>query len=424
LLTVAGCNLHSHFTLYNFFPGHFSYPGFFVLWVGKFSRTLASNLKIPLRTKIFWFLLILIVSLNVAIQITGNSYMYKALVYTYADIDDLDIFDTRKIDVDTPMKWPLSTTYNKHPLTDSLRKTLEHYKTVEFVIIHNDSLSQEEYWDHYDTNSISNSFSMAKSFVGTLIGFAVYEGKIHSIDDQVTKYLDWFKGPPLTVRQLLTMSAQLNWDEQYSSLWSVTTQAYYGSNLAKLCLNLHVDGTPGKVFNYQSGCTLLLAMIVEKATGKNVSVYASEKLWKPLGAEFPAQWSLDYIGGQEKAFCCIYSTARDFARLGQLYLDSGMWHGKQILSKQWVTESTAPAPLLDEDGKPNDCYGYQWWITSYQNHKIFYARGLSGQYIVVIPDKRLIFVRLGHKRGEPLPDHHLVDLDIYIAEVMKMYAAS
>src|SRR5213075_418382 len=134
-----------------------------------------------------------------------------------------------------------------------------------------------------------------------------------------------------------------------------------------------------------------------------------EKLWKPLGVEFPGQWSLDYYDGQEKSFCCIYSTARDFARLGQLYLDSGTWHGRQVVSKKWVEESIAPAPLIDEDGTPNKSYGYQWWMMDYKKHHIFYARGLNGQYIVVIPDMRLVMVRLGHKRGGPLPSpgHHL-----------------
>jgi CubicO group peptidase (beta-lactamase class C family) len=292
---------------------------------------------------------------------------------------------------------------------------------VEFVIIHNDSLSFEQYGEHYDTNTLSNSFSVAKSIVGTLVGFAVDEGSIKSIDDPVSHYLDWFQDKNITVRHLLTMSAELNWDEQYSSLFSVTTKAYYGSNLPGIARTLHSTGPVGKKFNYQSGCTLLLAMILEKATGKSLAEYASEKLWKPLGAEFTGQWSLDQYNGQEKAYCCFYSTARDFARIGQLFLDSGRWHGKQLLSEKWVTESVTPAPLIDEDGSPNEVYGYQWWLTRYKQHKVFYARGLDGQYIVVIPDRRLVMVRLGHNRGGPLPGHLLEDLDVYIEEVMKMY---
>jgi len=390
---------------------------------------LANNTKISLPVKIFWGLLIIIVSLNVAIQITDHGFVYKALAYTYADIDDLDIFDSRQVPHGEPQPWAMSSDYNKRAMPDSLKSTLEHYETVEFLVVKNDSISCEQYWDRYQANSLSNSFSVAKSIIGTLVGFAVDEGKIKSIDEPISNYLDWLatgKSADLTIRQVLTMSADLNWDEQYSSLFSITTKAYYGNSLEKIAHSLKVVGTPGKVFNYQSGCTVLLAMLVEKATGKNVSEYASEKLWKPLGAEFSAKWSLDHYDGQEKSFCCFYSTARDFARLGQLFLDSGMWKGNQVLSKKWVVESTTPAPLLDEDGRPNESYGYQWWITRYDGHKIFYARGLSGQYIVVIPDQRIVMVRLGRKRGNPLPGpgHHLEDLDVYMGEVLKMYRSS
>jgi CubicO group peptidase (beta-lactamase class C family) len=386
-----------------------------------------SSPRIPLKTKIFWTLLIVIVCLNIAILITGNSYMYKALVYTYAGIDDLDLFATREIEHSQGEPWPVAPDYNQKKLSPALRTALEKWRTVAFLVLRDDSIRYEEYWDRYDTSSLSNSFSAAKSFIGTLVGIAVDEGKIRSIDDSVTHYLPWFghgEDHGLTIRQLLTMSAGLNWDESYSSLFSVTTKAYYGNDLGKLARTLKVVDTPGKVFNYQSGCTVLLAMIVEKAAGMPVARYASEKLWKPLGAEFTAQWSLDHYDGLEKAYCCIYASARDFARLGQLYLDSGAWHGRQVVSKAWVAASTTPAPILDDDGTPNEVYGFQWWMTEYQGHRIFYARGLNGQYILVVPDLRVVMVRLGFDRDGAKPKHHLVDLDIYIEELIRMVAPS
>jgi len=381
--------------------------------------------KISIWTKIFWFAVIVIVSINVAIQITGHSYLYRALIYTYAGIDDLDLFDAREVSHDTPQPWPLSTTYNKKPISATLKTALENYQSVAFLLIQNDSICYEQYWDHYDTNSISNSFSVAKSIVSTLTGIAVDEGKIKSIDDPVYQYLDWFnteKSKSLTIRHLLTMSAGLNWDEAYSNLFSITTKAYYGNDLVKIMRSLKVKHEPGKVFNYQSGCTLLLGMIIEKATGKKLSDYASEKLWKPLGAEFTAQWSLDHINGDEKSFCCFYSSARDFARLGQLYLNGGKWNGQQIISEKWVTDATTPAPgLVDDKGKTNACYGYQWWILNHNGHRLFYARGIQGQYLAVIPDLKIVMVRLGKERGDKRPDNHLTDFVTYVDEVIKMY---
>jgi len=380
--------------------------------------------KISIWTKIFWLLLVLVVSINVAIQVTGNSYMYKALIYTYADIDDLDIFDTRLVNnSDHPQPWPVSSQYNKQKLTTALQSELERWKSIAFLLIRDDSVQYEQYCDHYSQNSFSNSFSMAKSIVSMLVGAALDEGKIKSLDEPVGNYIPHFKegdNGKLTIRNLLTMSSGLNWDESYSSLFSVTTKAYYGTDLEKLVSDLNVVSEPGKKFDYMSGNTELLALIVQKATGKTLSDYASEKIWKPIGAEHAAQWSLDHSDGEEKAYCCFYSNARDFARLGKLYLDSGMWNGQQLISKNYVRESLTSAPV-DFSGSEANCYGYQWWLTSEQGHGIFYARGLRGQYIVVIPDQRIIFVRLGVERGQPESDHKLSDLRVYINEVLAMY---
>jgi CubicO group peptidase (beta-lactamase class C family) len=163
--------------------------------------------------------------------------------------------------------------------------------------------------------------------------------------------------------------------------------------------------TPGTIFSYKSGEAQLLAMTLEKAVGEHLSDYASEKLWQPIGAEHPAYWSLDHKNGEEKAYCCFNSNARDFARLGELYLHGGNWKGKQIVDSAYVRQSVEPNKLSDEDGNTVDYYGYLWWLLPYKGHRIFYAQGLLGQYVIVIPDKNLIVVRLGSKRGDPKGDH-------------------
>jgi CubicO group peptidase (beta-lactamase class C family) len=379
--------------------------------------------KISWLARILWSLFILFVSINIAIVITGKTYLYKALFYNYANIDDLDIFNTRIVENGTPQPWAIAADYNKRKLNDSLLSELEQNESVSFLVIKNDSILHEQYWDRYDTNSASNSFSMAKSFVSSCIGIALDEGKIKSLDEPVGDFLPHFKegaNAKLTIRHLLMMSSGLNWDESYSSLFSITTEAYYGTNLEKLVNRLSVVEEPGKKFDYMSGNTLLLGMIVEKATGKKLSEYISEKIWKRIGAEYPAQWSLDKHDGTEKAYCCFYSNARDFARYGKLYLDSGMWNGQKIISKDYVMQSITPAPL-DFTGNENNCYGYQWWLTEQRGHKIFYCRGLLGQYIVVIPDEKIIFVRLGKHRPLPRSDHRLSDLTVYIDGVLDTF---
>ncbi len=376
--------------------------------------------------KSWWkILLVILFVLNLLLWATGKLYFYKALVYNYVNIDDLNLFPTRMVKAGKAEVWPLGTDYNKKKLSDDLRQTLEKYRSVAFLVVQHDSIRIEEYWDNYGPSSLSNSFSMAKSIVGMLTGIALDEGKIKSIDDPVCKYLPEFcdgKNASLTIRHLLTMSSGLNYDEGYSSLFSQVTYSYYGTDLRKQMYDLDVVKEPGKELEYASCNTELLAFIISKVTGMTLSEYASVKLWQPIGAEQDVQWSLDHKNGDEKAYCCFYSNARDFARIGKLYLHGGSWNGKQVISQAYVTQSVTPAPLTDE-GMPNKIYGYQWWLTEQSDHKVFYARGILGQYIFVIPDLDLIAVRLGHERGEKGPDGQLLDVPVYLSEIIKIFGA-
>lgn len=352
---------------------------------------------------------------------SGKLYLYKTLAYNFVGIDDLDLFDYRVIDTDKPQPWNVSREYNLKPMPWELKTHLESLESIAFVVIKNDSILYEQYWDHYSDSSYTNSFSVAKSIIGVLTGIALKEGKIKNLDQKVSEFIPEFKEgrrSELTIRHLLTMSAGLTWDEAYANPLSVTTEAYYGTDLNKLLLEQQVISDPGKEFVYQSGCTQLLAMVLQKATGTSLSNYASQKLWKPLGAEKDAYWSVDHTDGIEKAYCCFYSNARDFARIGSLYLHSGNYKGNQIVDSAYVQESITPADILD-NGKPNRIYGFHWWITEHEGKKIFYCRGILGQYIVVIPDENIVFVRLGHKRAQKTESGELTDLPVYIKYVLE-----
>ena len=159
----------------------------------------------------------------------------------------------------------------------------------------------------------------------------------------------------------------------------------------------------GSLHKYKSGDTQLLGLLLEKATGKTLSDYAAEKLWQPLGAEHPALWSTDHEKGNEKAYCCFNSNTRDFARIGKLMLDSGKWNGTAIIDSTYYQNSIKACGIKDESGNSCDYYGYQWWIDPL-HPEIFYARGILGQYIINIPSKKIIIVRLG-KRTYPLRIH-------------------
>ena len=375
-------------------------------------------------SKILFSVVVVLALANSLILVTGNTYLYRAFFYNFANIDDNTIFEQRKIEAGTPDEWPLSSDYNKALMPARLLSQLEDYKSIAFLIVQNDSLRYEKYWDGYGPSSLSNSFSMAKSFVGILTGIALDEGKISSLDQPVGDFLPEFRvggKEKITVRHLLTMCSGLNWVENYGNPFCVTTEAYYGKDLHQVIASLKVQSEPGKIFTYSSGDTQILSFVVSKAVGMSLSDYASKKLWKQVGAVHGAEWSLDHKDGDEKGYCCVYSNARDFARMGQLFLKNGNWKGKQVVSEAYVRASIQPAPLKNQDGSANDQYGYSWWLLPhYKGHDIFYARGINGQYIFVVPDKNMVVVRLGKKRTSVKQGYHPVDVFSYIDGALAM----
>ena len=351
---------------------------------------------------IFIFLLAILILCSAFAIVSGRTYLFKAVYYNFAGIDDYKIFDNNKVANGIPVPWPVSPLYNKVSAPDTLTRMLAELETVAVVVIRNDSLLYEKYWGGYSDSSFSNSFSMAKSITSLLMGVAIKEGKIKSVGERVGNYLPEFReglAAELTIKDLLTMSSGSNWDESYSNPLSVTTESYYGSNLYKTATGVKIMKKPGTYHSYKSGDTELLGLIIEKVTGRSLSDYASEKLWRPLGAEQPALWSMDQEKGNEKAFCCFNSNARDFARIGQLMLDSGKWKGNAIIDSDYYLQSITACNIPDEEGLPCEYYGYQWWIRpAYAG--VFYARGILGQYIIVIPSKKMKMVRLGHRPSD------------------------
>ncbi len=363
--------------------------------------------------------LIILVGLAIFLAIPSNHYIVRALIYQLPNIDDYKIFENRTVKIGQPQEWRISPKYNKIELTPEKLAYFNEYKSVAYLVVKDTMILEEVYWGGYGKDSYSNSFSMSKSIVSMLIGCALQDGFIKNLDQPVSDFLPEYKTgerSKITLRNLLMMSSQLSWDESYSSLFSITTQHYYGNNIKRLINKLYSIGQPGKVFSYRGSDPQLLALVIEAVTGKTLSEYASEKIWIPIGAEHDALWSLDKKEGTEKASCCFNSNARDFARLGQLMLNGGKWNGQQIIPEWYIKEATKPNnQLLDlELNQPNMRYGYQWWCLNYKNYNIFYARGIQGQYIFVIPELNSVIVRLGHKRNNVKIDGHPEDVYRYI----------
>lgn len=347
-------------------------------------------------------------------------YAKKALIYWFPTIDDLNIFEHATVHApDSCWEWAISDKYNSYKLSKEDSAYIDDMKTVSFLVIRNDSILYETYRGGWNDTLTSNLFSATKSIVGMLVGIAMDEGKIGSVDDKVMKYIPEYnrgRQKDITIRNLLTMSAGMDWDEAYASLFSVTTHGYYGNDLYKLIMGLDIVDTPGVQYSYRSGETQLLSFVLEAATGETISKYAEKKLWRPMMAGQDAFWLLDKKNGDEKSFCCFHTTARDAARFGRLMLNMGNWNGRQLVSREYMEEALAPASYLkDQWGKdPLTYYGYQTWIMNYNGERCPYFRGMLGQYIIAIPSKNAVVVRLGHKRSREYVKELTTDIIQYM----------
>jgi len=378
-----------------------------------------------LLKKITKWLLLFLASCILLMYIFDVDYLLRAVRtiyfkgYTTAFLEDYKEFPNRLLKKGIAQPWALSKDYNSVIATDKLSQTHKELQSIAYLIIKNDSIWHESYFDGFNVNSKTNSFSMAKSRVSAALGKAIVEGKIKSLDQKVVDFFPELKGTyakEVSVGDLSSMASGLSWDERYYSPFSIVTRAYFDDDLKKVILGLDVNEKPGKSFKYLSGATQLLAMCIEKATGEYLSDYVSKSFWQPMGAENDALWQLDHEpDGVEKAYCCIASNARDFARFGKLYKQHGKWNGKQILDSTFIAKSLQPRFKYSPE------YGYGWWLHEIKGKKLFYMRGHLGQFVIVIPQDDLIIVRLGHLKGlQTKSDPHSNDLYIYVEEAYKM----
>jgi len=338
------------------------------------------------------------------LYISDYSYLLTAISkiylkgHTTAYLSDYKNFDNRTLNSSSnPQPWPIHSKFNVANLTEVQEQLIVENQTVAFLLIKNDSIYFEKYYDGYGLDSKSNSFSMAKSYVTSLLGKAIMDGFIQNLDQPVIDFFPELKGEyakKVTVGDLASMASGQKWDEAYYSPTSVTTAAYFVSDLEKLILEQPIDEIPGKSYEYKSGTTQLLGMLIARATDKKLNDYLYESLWNPMGAEHEALWQLDSKEkGLEKAYCCIASNARDFARLSKLFKNHGKWNGKTLLYSTFIAKSIQPR------FKESPQYGFGWWLKKYKGQEVFMNRGHLGQYVITFTQEDLILVRLGHSVG-------------------------
>ncbi|MFL3653997.1 MAG: serine hydrolase domain-containing protein [Halioglobus sp.] len=278
----------------------------------------------------------------------------------------------------------------------SLPMSVETYmleqRTAGLVIIQNGKLRLEKYGLDFNAQGQWTSFSVAKSFTSTLVGAAVKDGFINSIDDKVSDYIPDLKGSAyddVSIRQLLTMTSGVKWNEDYEDKNSDV--ALFNEHKAEAGVDATVsymrtlsrEAPAGKKWVYKTGETNLIGVLVSSATGKTLSDYLSEKIWAPFGMEQNGSWLLGSTG-HEISGCCIQASTRDFARFGQFMLRGAQIGGEAVVPEGWVAAATSKQADIGDPGKG---YGYQWW--TYDNGS-YAARGIFGQGIFVDPNRKLI----------------------------------
>ncbi len=375
-------------------------------------------------------ILLVMIAFLAASLIESPAYTWRLIRYGESDINDHLIFPTREIEngsdvseipaMSGAVPSEVESLYKGEMRSEKLEEFLERTGTRAFLIIKDDALIYEKYFNS-SRDAINTSFSAAKSFNSALIGAAISDGYITSVEDKVIEYIPEIAGrglDDLTIRDLLLMNSGVRYKERselpfYNLLLADDARTYYSTDMRKLAMSVKPDNTTiGEAFHYNNFYPLLEGLILERATGMHVAMYLQERFWKPMGAEYPASWSLDSeSSGFEKMESGINARALDFARFGLIFLHNGLWNGTQILPEDWVAESTQPLNLDTRDWgmqsfwpQIGGYYKYHWWGFDYGDGSYdFFAHGKFDQLIYIAPRKNTVIVRLGDA-----PDNNVV----------------
>ncbi len=313
-----------------------------------------------------------------------------------------------------PVQWPVGKSidlpdrYTFQGEERATQRLLTETETSALLVIKDGQIRYENYWLTGGKDNHWMSMSVAKSLVSALMGIAVSEGTIASVEDTASKYLPELKGSAyedVRLKDILQMSSGARWSEDYSDEKSEINRLAHAlagqSSFLDFVSSMKNELKPGTFNRYNSADTLVLGLVLERVTGKSLAAYTQEKLWAPIGATNDGYWIKDNVG-HSMAFAGFNATARDYARLGELYRLGGKFNGKQIVPESWVNASLTPdAPHLVPGKRDNSDstmgYGYQWWLLEGDQND-YSAIGVYNQFVYVSPEHRAVIVKLSAPR--------------------------
>jgi CubicO group peptidase (beta-lactamase class C family) len=311
---------------------------------------------------------------------------------------------------DFGQRYRFANLMNLFPQT-SLEKTLKDNKTRAFLVIHKDTILYEQYFKGRNERSYLTSFSMAKSTISSLLGIAIGEGRIPDVHQPITRYLPEIDSAlygKVTIEHLLQHTSGL----KFAGIGKI----YYGKDVLKQSLPKGFLQAPGTGFRYENANSQLLGIIIERVYQKPIYELWQEKVWSRIGTEYPFRWALDSRKHQQaKVFCCLDATARDFARLGRVWMNKGKYKDQSIIPEFWM--ETVRQPLTSEGAAIN--YKYQFW-QSPKGYDCFMAAGMFGQMVFMCPEKDLMIVRLGERHQLQMDDKFWIPVFLQLIDQMEM----
>lgn len=358
-------------------------------------------------------------------MLASPTYLRRYLAWSPSGAGDWQRFPSRPIArPDTPVRYPedhaaaarlaprlreVTWRHGGAARTEPLDPLLAATGTTAFIVIQDGAVLRESYLNGHRRDSMTRAFSVSKSFTAALVGAALDQGRLHGLDDALIRYLPELAGrgyDAITLRHLLLMAGGLRFSHGRLP-WRDSPLTYWHPDQRRLLLRgPPVVAAPGRRFLYSDYSTALLGLVLERATGTSVSRYLEQRLWRPLGAEFDASWSLDHAGtGLEFTASGLNARAIDLVKLASLYLEGGRWAGARLLPPDWVAESVTPLPAplpghTAQELAEGTYYKLGWWGHDLGGgRRCFFAAGHLGQVIYVCPERRLVLARFGAALG-------------------------
>lgn len=358
--------------------------------------------------RLIYITLVITLGLTAIIAIWQRHFIYRAATYPHdAPVTSTSWYQPLAAIKGAPEHhFPVSERSSAvfaESLLDSLSAYAGQRNSTALIVSWQDSLVLQWYDSISSPTATTNSMSLVKSVIALLIGVAIEEDWINSVEDPVSDYLSELQNDnraKITIRHLLEMNSGLERYDSQSDPFSDLVQLYLGQDAHATALRVPAVADPGKVFEYNNANTQLLGILLERSSGEHFTNLLSTYIWKPIGASDAAIW-LDVPGGNARMFCCFFATAEDWLRVGQLFLNNGSLNGQQIVPAQWIERMIMPS-VVEPD------YGLHIWLgykpdgrqstfrsEPYAAPDVYYLAGQDYQKVYIIPSAELVIVRVG-----------------------------